>query len=177
MAIYKLVIPLYLLIIVIANVLTAGLEPFNLGVFIIPAGTFFVGLTFILRDLVQVHYGKKTAYFSIFGALNLSGITSFLLGDSLWIVAGSMISFLISESTDTEIYSRVNAPFYMRVLYSGIFGGMMDSIVFVVIALSPIGAGFIGWEHIPLAIIGQFLWKTITQAIVVVCLRGLRFEG
>ncbi|RKJ48998.1 VUT family protein, partial [Butyricicoccus sp. 1XD8-22] len=85
----------YLLSIVIANVVTARFAPLELGVFIIPMGTLFVGATFIFRDLVQNKYGRAKTYLFIFIALFLSAGVSFSLGDTLMIVAASALSFLI----------------------------------------------------------------------------------
>ncbi len=156
---------LYLLSIVIANVVTARFAPLHFGIFIVPMGTLFVGATFIFRDLVQNKYGRKKTYLFILLALALSALASYMLGDTLMIVAASAISFLIAESADTEIYSRLKLPMAWRVFYSGLVGGFLDSAVFVIIGLSPLGAGFIPWEAVPAAIVGQVLVKTIIQMI------------
>lgn len=156
---------LYLLSIVIANVVTARFAPLEFGMFIVPMGTLFVGATFIFRDLVQNKYGRAKTYLFIFLALFLSGIASFALGDTLMIVAASALSFVIAETADTEIYTRLKLPMAWRVFYSGIVGGLLDSVVFVVVGLSPLGAGFIPWEAVPAAIIGQVIVKTFIQMI------------
>ncbi len=156
---------LYLLSIVIANVVTAKFAPLAVGIFMIPMGTLFIGATFIFRDLVQNKYGRSKTYLFIFTALILSGIVSFLLGDTLMIVVASAISFLIAETADTEIYTRLKLPFAWRVFYSGVVGGLLDSVVFVVIGLSPLGANMLPWEAVPAAIVGQILAKTIIQMI------------
>lgn len=158
-------IVLYLLSIVMANFVTAAFAPLHVGIFIIPMGTLLIGATFILRDLVQNKYGRKKTYVIIGAALLLSAIASYLHGDTLLIVAASAISFAIAETTDTEIYTRLRLPMAWRVFYSGIVGGLLDSIIFVVIALSPIGANFLPWEAVPAAIIGQVLVKTIIQGL------------
>lgn len=155
----------YLLSIVIANVVTAALAPLQFGMFIVPMGTLFVGATFIFRDLVQNKYGRKKTYLFILTALVLSAIVSSLLGDTLMIVAASAISFLIAETADTEIYTRLKLPMAWRVFYSGLVGGLFDSAVFVIIGLSPLGAGFLPWEAVPAAIIGQIIVKTVIQLI------------
>ncbi|KGR90918.1 hypothetical protein CD30_08455 [Ureibacillus massiliensis 4400831 = CIP 108448 = CCUG 49529] len=155
----------YLLSIVIANVVTARFAPLELGVFIIPMGTLFVGATFIFRDLVQNKYGRAKTYLFIFIALFLSAGVSFSLGDTLMIVAASALSFLIAETADTEIYTRLKLPMAWRVFYSGIVGGLFDSVVFVIVGLSPLGAGFLPWEAVPAAIVGQVIVKTIIQMI------------
>lgn len=155
----------YLLAITVANVLTAGLQPMAIGPLLIPAGSYLIGATFILRDLVQRKYGRKNAYIAIVAALTLSAITSFLLGDSLAIVTASAITFAIAETADTEIYTRLKVAFHIRVLYSGIVGGFLDSTIFVILGLSPLGAGFVPWSGVLYAILGQMIIKLIMQGI------------
>ena len=53
----------------------------------------------------------------------------------------------------------------MEGFYSGLVGGTLDSVVFVIIGLSPIGADFIPWGAIPVAILGQWFFKIGIQAI------------
>ena len=161
----------YLLSIVIANVVTARFAPLEFWIFIVPMGTFFVGATFIFRDLVQNKYGRTKTYMYIFIALFLSAAVSFSLGDTLMIVVASAISFIVSESADTEIYTRLKLPMAWRVFYSGIVGGFLDSVIFVIIGLSPLGAGFIPWEAVPAAIVGQVIVKTVVQLIGALVLR------
>lgn len=164
---------LYLVAIVAANIITAKFAPLTLGIFIIPWGSFLIGVTFILRDLTQNQIGRKKTYLVILLALLLSGISSYLLGDGLHIVTASLIAFLISETTDTEIYTRLKLKMEYRVLYSGLAGGLLDSTVFVIIGLSPIGANFLPWEAVGAAIVGQVLIKSIMQLIGVVVIKCL----
>ena len=156
---------LYLLSIVTANVITAAFAPLQMGVFIVPMGTFLIGATFIFRDLVQNKYGRVKTYMFIATALILSALVSFSLGDTLLIVIASALSFLVAETTDTEIYSRLKLPMSWRVFYSGLVGGLLDSVIFVIIGLSPFGANFLPWEAVPAAILGQVIVKTIIQAL------------
>lgn len=155
----------YLLSIVIANVVTARFAPLHFGTFIVPMGTLFVGGTFIFRDLVQNKYGRAKTYLFIFIALILSAVVSFALGDTLLIVVASAFSFVISETADTEVYSRLKLPMAWRVFYSGIAGGFLDSVVFVIIGLSPLGADFLPWGAVPAAILGQIIVKITIQMI------------
>src|SRR5690606_15115055 len=156
---------LYLLSIVTANVVTAAFAPLQLGMFIVPMGTLLIGATFIFRDLVQNKYGRKKTYLFIGAALVLSALVSFLLGDTLLIVVASALSFMVAETADTEIYTRLKLPMAWRVFYSGIVGGLLDSAIFVIIGLSPLGAGFLTWDAVPAAILGQVTVKTIIQMI------------
>ncbi|WP_102692136.1 VUT family protein [Rummeliibacillus pycnus] len=162
---------LYLLAIVLANVITANFAPLILGIFIIPYGSFLIGATFILRDLVQNKYGKKKTYLFIGLALLLSAISSYLLGDTLWIVFASAVSFAVSETSDTEIYSRIKASISMRILYSGVVGGILDSTIFVIVGLSPLGAGFVPWDAVWMAILGQIIIKIVMQFLGVMVLQ------
>jgi queuosine precursor transporter len=156
---------LYILAILVANVLTAKLRPLNMGIFVVPIGTFLIGITFIMRDLVQNQLGRRKTYYIIITALFLSAITSLLLGDTLWVVFASAISFALSETTDTEIYSRLRTSMSYRVMYSGLVGGLLDSTVFVVVGISPLGTGFVPWDAVPLAIAGQVIVKSVMQLI------------
>ncbi|KPN96277.1 VUT family protein [Lysinibacillus sp. ZYM-1] len=153
----------YLLSIVIANVVTAAFAPLQFGMFIVPMGTLLIGATFIFRDLVQNKYGRAKTYVFIVTALIISAVVSFILGDTLLIVVASALSFVVAETADTEIYTRLKLPMAWRVLYSGIVGGFLDSAIFVVIGLSPLGANILPWEAVPAAIFGQIIVKTIIQ--------------
>jgi uncharacterized PurR-regulated membrane protein YhhQ (DUF165 family) len=166
-------IALYLIAIVTANLITAAFAPLSFGPFIVPYGTLFIGATFILRDLVQNKYGRTKTYLFIVLALGLSAISSHILGDTMAIVTASAISFLIAETTDTEIYTRLNLPLASRVFYSGLVGGLLDSAIFVVVGLSPMGAGFLPWEAVPAAILGQVIVKTVMQAIGAVVIKAV----
>ncbi|MGA8944025.1 MAG: VUT family protein [Thermoactinomyces sp.] len=156
---------LYILSILAANVLTAALPPLQLGILYVPVGTFLIGFTFIMRDIVQNHIGRRRTYNIILISLVLSAISSYLLGDTLWVVFASALSFAISETTDTEIYSRLPLPIGYRILYSGLVGGLLDSTIFVIVGISPLGTGFVPWEAVPLAIAGQVIVKSIMQLV------------
>jgi queuosine precursor transporter len=158
-----LLIILYLLAIALANVITANNDPIMWGKLIIPAGSFLIGATFILRDLVQNAVGRKNTYLAIGAAMVLSAATSFALKDTLWIVAASAATFLCSETADTEIYTRLKLPMSLKVLYSGVVGGVLDSVIFVIIGLSPLGAGFLPWSLVGYAIAGQIVVKLALQ--------------
>ncbi|MET3209654.1 UNVERIFIED_CONTAM: uncharacterized PurR-regulated membrane protein YhhQ (DUF165 family) [Paenibacillus sp. PvR008] len=156
---------LYITGIIIANVVTASFTPITLWKFIVPMGTLFIGATFIFRDLVQKKYGRKKTYLIIVLALALSALSSWLFGDTLWIVSASAVTFVFSEAFDTEVFTRLNGSFQKKVLVSGTGGGLIDSGLFVIVGLSPLGAGFIPWNAVLYAILGQAIVKTIMQFI------------
>lgn len=161
---------LYLLTIAVANIITAKFAPFVLcgGVIVVPVGSFLVGLTFIVRDIVQVKHGKKRTYSTILAALMLSAVMSIILGDTAYIAVASASSFFVSEAIDTEIFSRLRRSIIRRILWSGIFGCIADSALFVIVGLSPMGADMLTWNQVPFAIIGQAVVKTSVQAVAIV---------
>ncbi|ARJ40315.1 hypothetical protein CSV71_09785 [Sporosarcina sp. P21c] len=159
-------ITIYLLSIILANVITARFAPLELGPLIIPYGTLFIGLTLVMRDMVQNRFGRRQTYILIAVALLLSAVTSHLLGDQLWIVFASTLSFIVSETADTEIYTRFKLPFVKRVLFSGVVAGFLDSSLFVIIGIGPLGLNFVPWELVPYAILGQWIAKVLMQLIV-----------
>jgi uncharacterized PurR-regulated membrane protein YhhQ (DUF165 family) len=167
----------YISAILLANFLSATFSPLLIGPFLISPGTFTIAAGFVLRDLVQNRYGRGKTYGFIVLALLLSAITAKTLGDPMAIVIASACAFAVSETTDTEIYTRLKLPMAWRVWWSGLAGGILDSGVFVVLGLSPLGMGFIPWQFIPMAILGQALFKVAMQGIgagiIAVYMRGL----
>lgn len=155
------------MIIALSNILTAKFNPFVLcdGLLIIPVGSLIAGATFVMRDIVQLKNGKGKTYTTILTAVVLSGIISVSVGDTAYIALASAVAFLVSEAIDTEVYSRIKKSFACRVLLSGIVGGIIDSSLFVIIGLSPIGAGMLSWEQVPFAIIGQVIVKSAVQLL------------
>lgn len=162
---------LYLVIIVLSNVVTAMFHPFSLfnGLLLIPAGSVFVGATFLLRDFVQLRYGKRITYAAIVVATILSATISWIVDDTVFIAVASVIAFLVSESIDTEIFSRAKRTLWWRIAMSGIIGGIADSVIFVVLGLSPIGAAMLTWSMVPYAVLGQTITKAVVQPIGVLC--------
>ena len=158
---------LYLSIIVASNVITAMFPPISLfnGLLLIPTGSVFVGVTFILRDFVQIKHGKRITYAVIGVATILSAAISWIVGDTAFIATASVIAFLVSESMDTEIFSRMKKSFVWRIAVSGIVGGIADSLVFVVLGLSPIGAAMLTWSQVPYAMLGQMVAKAVVQPL------------
>ncbi len=167
---------MYFFVLVIANIVTARFAPMDFGLFIVPYGTIFIATSFFIRDFIQERFGKKATYQVIFSALIVSATTSYILDDGLWIVLASAITFAISESADTEVFSRIKASFANRMLISGLIGTLSDSTIFVIIGLSPIGVGFLSWSIVPMAIFGQVIVKYAVQFIAYIAIKKLKEE-
>lgn len=153
------------MIITASNLLTAKLDPFVLadGVLIVPVGSVFVGAVFVLRDMIQLRHGLTATYLTIAWATGLSLILGFLTGETPHVATASLAAFLVGEIVDTEIFTRTRRTLANRVLLSGAIGGTLDSIVFVVLGLSPLGAEVLPWALIPAAILGQVVAKLLLQ--------------
>src|SRR5699024_3812215 len=148
---YKSVLPMiriaiYLLSIILANVITARFAPFELGPLIIHYGTLFIGLTLVIRVMVQNRFVSFRMY--------------------ILIVFASTLSFIISETADTEIYTRFKIPFVRRVFYSGVVAGFLDSAVFVIVGIGPLGLHYVPWALVPYAVLGQWVAKVVMQLVV-----------
>lgn len=164
---------LYLIVIILSNVLTANIPPTMLcdGSIIIPAGTWLIGITFFLRDFIQLSVGKRKTYRLIIIAMILSGVCSVCLGDTALISIGSTVAFVFSETVDTEIFSRLKKSILTRIFISGLIGGTFDSAIFILIGLSPLFNGILSWDQVPFAVLGQVLVKSIVQLISMPFLR------
>ncbi len=154
----------YIAAVAVANVLTANYAPlmFNwLGqTWVVTWGTFLIGATFFLRDLVQLRYGRRVAYLALAAALAVNVVLSIVYNDLLWVTVGSAAAFAVSETLDTEVFTRLHASVRKRVLVSGVIGGTIDSAVFAVVGLSPLTTGIVPWSY---------LWTTIVAQVFVKC--------
>lgn len=164
---------LYLIIIMLSNVLTASIPPVMLfaGTIIVPTGTWLIGITFFLRDFIQLSLGKWKTYRLIIIAMVLSGVCSICLGDTPLISIASTAAFVFSEAVDTEIFSRLKKSMLTRILISGVIGGAFDSAIFILIGLSPLFDGVLSWDQVPFAILGQVAVKSMVQLMSVPLLR------
>lgn len=155
----------YLLIITASNLLTAKLDPFILagGTLIVPVGSVLVGAVFVLRDLIQIRHGRSATYTTIAQATFLSVALSYITGETAHVAVASLVAFLAGEIFDTEIFTRTRGTLASRILLSGVVGGTLDSVIFVMLGLSPVGAASLPWSLVPAAILGQVSVKLLLQ--------------
>lgn len=153
----------FILTILAANYFTAhyGLIPVGFGL-VATAGTFFAGLTFVLRDLVQDLSGRRWVIILIL----IGAALSFLVTIGMPRIAlASGIAFLIAELADLAIYTPLRKRGYVRAaVASNFIGSLLDTIVFLAIA---------GFPIIP-ALPGQMLAKMTVTAVVVLLVVGAR---
>jgi len=165
------IVLVYIAAVAAANIITATTTPIFILGFVITWGTFFARATFVLRDLVQREHGRGTAYAAIGAGLLVSGAFALVYENALPIAVGSLVAFAVSETLDTEVFTRLDRPFPHRVAISGLIGGLVDTALFVIIALSPLWSGILTWGQVPRAILGVYLVKAALQVLGALALR------
>lgn len=144
-----------------ANVVTThlGMIPVGFGL-VATAGTYFAGLTFILRDALQDVAGKRwTLAVIVAGAL-----LSFLVADP-FIALASAAAFGLSELADLAVYTPLRKHGYIRAaVASNIVGAFVDTVAFLTIAGFPV----------LLALPGQMVGKLLVTLLAVVLVAIVR---
>jgi len=144
-----------------ANFVTTryGMVPVGFGL-VATAGTYFAGLTFVLRDSLQDAVGKK----STLAMIAVGAALSFLLA-APFIALASAVAFLLAEVADLAVYTPLRKRGYVRAaIASNVVGSFVDTIAFLTIAGVPI--------HEALA--GQMIGKLIVTAAAVALVVAFR---
>lgn len=158
--------------IVAANYVTTryGMVPVGFGL-MATAGTYFAGLSFVVRDSLQDSAGKRWTL----AVIALGAGLSFLVADP-FIALASAVAFGLSEVADLAIYTPLRKRGYVRAaVASNVVGSFVDTVAFLAIAGFPIRQ----------AIAGQMVGKlaiTLAAVALVVIVRAvsrqpMRAEG
>lgn len=106
-----------------------GFVPVGFGL-MAPAGVFFAGLCFELRDLVQDTLGRMWVLVAIVVGALLSGLVS-----ARSIAVASGVAFLLGELADFGIYTPMRRRWWLvAMLVANPIGDIVDSAVFLWIA-------------------------------------------
>lgn len=128
---------------------------------IAPAGVYFAGLAFTLRDGVQEYLGKKWVLVAILVGAGLSAIVS----PGLAVASGA--AFFLSELLDFAVYTPLRKRgLFPAVLASNLVGAFVDSAVFLFLAFGSL-------EFLVGQVTGK-LWVTLFSLVVLVAIRGYR---
>jgi len=139
----------YIVVIVLANwaIERFGLVPVGFGL-MAPAGVYFAGLAFTLRDLVQEGLGRTWTLVAIGAGAAVSAIVS----PQLALASG--IAFLLSELADFAVYTPLRRKnWLLAVGLSNTVGLVADSVLFLELAFGSL-------EFLPGQIVGKG-WMTI----------------
>jgi queuosine precursor transporter len=136
---------------------TFGVVPVGFGL-VAPAGVYFAGLAFTLRDLTQEALGRRWTIAAIIVGAALSGLVS------AQFALASGVAFLVSELADYLVYTPLrerNWP--VAVGASNLVGLVLDSVLFLSLAFGSLD--FL-WGQI----VGK-LWMTLLAVLVIAGLR------
>lgn len=140
----------YLLTIVAANwaIQRFGLVPVGFGL-MAPAGVYFAGLAFTLRDLTQEVLGRAWCVVAIVAG----ALLSLTLGDGR-IALASGAAFLLSELADFAVYQPLRERrWLLAVALSNTVGALVDSAIFL-------GLAFGSLAFLPGQVVGKS-WVTL----------------
>lgn len=141
---------------------TWGMVPVGLGL-TATAGTYFAGLSFVLRDTVQDTGGR----WLVLAAIVAGAALSYAIAAPA-IATASAAAFAIAETVDLAIYTPLRSRGYLRAaLASNLAGSVVDTVVFLAIA---------GFGVTTLAVTGQVLAKMTVTALVVLLVLALRTD-
>lgn len=114
-----------------------------------PSGSLMIGLSFVLRDIVQRAYGPWASLAAIF----VGTLVAFLVSPPAIVVA-SAAAFLVSELADFAVYTPLQRRrFMLAVIASSIVGLVIDGVLFLSIAFGSL-------DLLPGIILGK-LWAVI----------------
>jgi queuosine precursor transporter len=138
----------YVATIFLANwaIQTFGVVPVGLGL-MAPAGVYFAGLAFTLRDLLQEQLGRAWTV----GAIVAGAALSALVSPQFALASG--IAFLLSELADFAVYTPLRRRSWAAaVVASNVVGLTIDSALFLWLAFGSL-------EFLPGQIVGK-VWMT-----------------
>ncbi len=151
----------YILTIFAANLaITAlGIVPVGFGL-MAPAGVYFAGLAFSLRDALQETLGRRWVIAAILiGALVSAGLSAQL-------ALASGLAFLVSELADFIVYTPLRQRNWLgAVTASNIVGAIVDSALFLWLAFGSL-------EFLAGQIVGK-LWMTALAVGLILAWRRL----
>ena len=137
-----------------------GIVPVGFGL-LAPAGVYFAGLAFTLRDLTHEALGRRAVLLAI---LLGAAFSSFV---SPQFAVASGVAFLLSELADYAVYTPLREKNWLSaVALSNTVGLVLDSVIFLSLAFGSLA-------FLPGQIVGK-AWMT-AAAVVVLCLFRNRF--
>ena len=134
---------------------TFGVIPVGFGL-LAPAGVYFVGLAFPLRDYIQRVLGRRWGV----AAILVGSALSYFVSPTFALASG--VTFLVSESVDMAVYTPLQKRFSLAVGLSSLSALVVDSVLFLYLAF-----------HSEAFLLGQIVGKveaTAVGALIVVLL-------
>ena len=131
-----------------------------------PAGVFFAGLAFTLRDLLHEQSGRLW----VLAAIVTGALLSALLEGAQGFALASGTAFLVSELADFVVYAPLRERGWLRAVFaSNVVGFTVDSLLFLWLAfgsLEFIEGQLVGKAYMTgLAVVGLWLWRRRAGAL------------
>jgi len=138
-------------------------------------GAFSYPITFLITDLANRAYGKKSARnivyigFAIGILLTLFVSTNFTDIISIRIATGSGVAFLVAQNIDVQIFDRLrkNKSWFIAPFVSSLFGSIIDTFLFFSISFYKTG---VPWVTLAF---GDFFIKMIIALAMLIPFRFL----
>jgi uncharacterized PurR-regulated membrane protein YhhQ (DUF165 family) len=146
----------YVLTVVLANVAITyvGIVPVGFGL-MAPAGVYFAGLSFTLRDALQETMGRRWTVYAIIAGALLSSVMS----PTLALASG--VAFLVSELADFMVYTPLRErSWFGAVVVSNTVGAIIDSALFLWLAFGSL-------DFLAGNVVGKLWMTALTVAVVV----------
>jgi hypothetical protein len=141
---------------------TFGLVTVGFGLYA-PAGVYFAGLAFTLRDLVQEQLGRGWTI----GAILVGAALSALVSPQLALASG--LAFLVSETADLVVYTPLRERHWLgAVAASNTVGLVVDSALFLLLAFGSL-------DFLAGQVVGK-LWVTALAVALLWAWRRVRKE-
>lgn len=130
-----------------------GVVPVGFGLFA-PAGVYFAGLAFTLRDLIQERLGRRAVLIAIVVGALLSAVVS----PQFALASGT--AFLVSEFADFAVYTPLRQRGWLpAVVVSNVVGLVVDSALFLAMAFGSL-------EFLAGQIVGKFYMTMLAVALL-----------
>jgi len=149
----------YVLTILTANLAITylGIVPVGFGL-MAPAGVYFAGLAFSLRDALQETLGRRWVVVAIL----LGAAVSAALSAQLALASG--LAFLVSELADFVVYTPLRQRSWLAaVVISNTVGDVIDSALFLWLAFGSL-------DFLAGQIVGKF-WMTVLTVVIILAWR------
>jgi uncharacterized PurR-regulated membrane protein YhhQ (DUF165 family) len=134
-----------------------GLVPVGFGL-MAPAGVYFAGLAFTLRDLLQDSRGR----FWVIVAIMAGALVSVFVSPKFALASG--VAFLVSELLDFAVYTPLrNKNRLVAIVVSNLVGLVADSALFLLLAFGSL-------QYLSGQVVGK-AWMTLFAIIVILWMR------
>ena len=132
-----------------------------------PAGVYFAGLAYVLRNAVQETLGRRWSVAAIVAGAALS----YLVAPGFALASG--LTFLAAETADFLVYTNLRRRGLLRAMVLAcVVGDVLDSVLFLLLAfgsLDHLAGQVVGkWETIGIGILLVWYWRRQRAARLVV---------